>query len=169
MSGMGKRGVASSTACKSDSAHLEHLVYLIIFHRLIACRPQPLHSTFNVKATSLTKPLTDILVTDFFGDQRRVATRRHRTTPPLPQCTKNSSKISGLDQLRRGADWQTLTLQSDIRAASNRTSHGGGSNQSFNLYTSKSCCITQDLVFSILFLLSAGIMCSLQGRQRVSK
>ena len=134
-----------------------------VFSYLVACRPKPLHSTFNYKATSLTKPLTKTLVTDFFGDQRRIATRRHRTTPLQPQCTNESSN-SSWDQLNTGADWQTLTLQSDIMAASNSIPHDSRSNQL--LYTSKSCWVDRDLVFSILFLLSAGIVCSLQGMQR---
>ncbi|KAL3155313.1 glycosylphosphatidylinositol anchor biosynthesis [Trebouxia sp. C0009 RCD-2024] len=50
-------------------------------------RPTPLHSTFNYKATLPRRPLTKTLVLDFFGAQKRVASRRHQT-PPKPQCPK---------------------------------------------------------------------------------
>ncbi|KAL3138470.1 hypothetical protein ABBQ32_006261 [Trebouxia sp. C0010 RCD-2024] len=52
-------------------------------------RPTPLHSTFNYKVTSLRKPLPKTLVLGFFGDQKRVASRRHQT-PPKPQCPRRS-------------------------------------------------------------------------------
>ena len=130
------------------------------------CRPTPLHSTFNYKATSVRKPLPQTLVMDFFGDQKRVASRRHRPTPSKPQCTKRSSPDFSWSQPGSGADWQTLKLQSDISEKADRLS--GDSTNMHTIYTSGYCWFNQDLLLSVLFLLSACIVCSFSGRQRKS-
>lgn len=130
------------------------------------CRPKPLHSTFNYKATSVRKPSTETLVMEFFGDQRRVASRRHRTTPQKPQCTASSGQNSSWTKSASGAEWQTFTLQSDNRV---ETTGMHDPTSKHSMYISGCGCMKWDLVLSILLLLGACILCSLNGRQRNNK
>ena len=129
---------------------MDDLVHSCVLKLTSGCRPKPLQSTFNYQATSLRKPLSQTLLTEYFGDQRRVATRRHRTTPTLPQCTKNPRLMGSTDVAGSKPEWQNFIIPADMHNTFNTTLHARYRTQP--LYDSRHRCSYLELVLCGLFL-----------------
>lgn len=122
------------------------------------CRPKPLLSTFNYQAHSFKRPLSEVLLTDFFGDRKRVATRRHKAAQPQPQCMKHTHHVNV-----SSSGWQTpAPVPSGAKQMHSLEQLENTQRQ--QLYTGSHCLISEDQILLVLFAALAAGICSLLGR-----
>ncbi len=145
---------------------LSPLQHIVLTPLQCGCRPKPLHSTFNYKADLLRRPLTKVLLTDFFGDRKRVASRRHKSAQSQPQCTTGSGQVAAENS--SSPEWKTSTHIPTFRQQA-YSSLEFGISQHMQLYADGHCWMTADLALLVILAAVALAACSLFGRHQQAR
>lgn len=122
------------------------------------CRPKPLHSTFNFKAEAFGRSTSKVLLTDFFGDRKRVASRRQKAAHA--HCTSHSGKAGA--HIKSNIEWQTsVQVTTDADKAYSTSQH-----HQEMLYAVEQPLINEDLALLVLFSALAFVACRLMNRHQ---
>ena len=122
------------------------------------CRPKPLHSTFNYKTSLFGRSMTEVRLTDFFGDQRRIASKRIKSVQPQCVMGTNTTSIANASH----ADWQTPALIQSQLLGPSVSEH-----EIIPWFSGKKDCLNkQDVLFLSCFAAVAFLACSLTQKSK---
>ncbi|DBA71030.1 TPA: hypothetical protein ACH3X2_011458 [Trebouxia sp. C0005] len=122
-------------------------------------RPKRLHSTFNFKAEAFGRPMSNVLLTDFFGDRKRVASRRQKAAHA--QCTSRSGNTRAHNE--SNIEWQApVQVATDADKAYSTPQQS--SHHQEKLYVVEQPSMNEDLALLVLFSALSFVACSLMNR-----
>ncbi len=103
--------------------------------------------------------MSAVLLTDFFGDRKRVASRRQKAAHA--QCTSHSGQAGGDNE--SNIEWQApLQVATDADKAYSTSQH-----HQEKLYAVEQPLINEDLALLVLFSALSFVACSLMNRHQV--
>lgn len=142
----------SKSTCKASQ---------LVTCNLWQCRPKPLHSTFNFKAEAFGRPMSKVLLTDFFGDRKRVASRRQKAAHA--QCTSHSGHARAHNE--SNIEWQT-SVQVTTDADKAYSTPQQSSHHQEKLYVVGQPLMNNDLALLLLFSALSFVACSVMNRHQ---
>lgn len=125
------------------------------------CRPKPLHSTFNYKADQFGRPMSKVLLTDFFGDQRRIAAKRNKAVQP--QCRAESNTVNALNA--SNVTWQEPAVISDQMLEPDVSDDWL---QTQHQLAKQHCLGKQDILMLLCLSVVAFLTCTLLGKSKLA-